>query len=175
MAISEISLRDMELMAIEEINAAEGVLGRPIEPVIEDTRSRFTDLFPKKAAKLLGEDKVAADFGCWTSASRKAVLPVFEQHNGLLFYPVQYEGNECSRNVIYSGSAPNKQILPAVNWLMGPAGGGKKRFFLLGSDYIYPRTANYIVRKHLERVGGDVVGEHYTPWDTGITGISSMK
>jgi urea transport system substrate-binding protein len=163
MAISEISLRDMELMAIEEINASGGLLGRPIEPVIEDTRSRFADLFPKKAAKLLREDKVAAVFGCWTSVSRKAVLPVFEEHNGLLFYPVQYEGNECSRNVIYTGSAPNQQILPAVDWLMGAVGGARKRFYLLGSDYIYPRTANHIVRKHLEHRGGEVVGERYTP------------
>jgi urea transport system substrate-binding protein len=163
MAISEISLRDMELMAIEEINAGGGVLGRPIEPVIEDTRSRFTDLFPKKAAKLLREDKVAAVFGCWTSVSRKAVLPVFEEHNGLLFYPVQYEGNECSRHVIYTGSAPNQQILPAIDWLMGAVGGARKRFYLLGSDYIYPRTANHIVGKYVEYRGAEVVGIRYTP------------
>jgi urea transport system substrate-binding protein len=163
MAISEISLRDMELMAIEEINAAGGVLGRPIEPVLEDTRSRFADMFPKKAAKLLREDRVAAVFGCWTSASRIAVLPVFQEYNGLLFYPVQYEGNECSRNVIYSGSAPNQQLLPAVDWLLSNAGGARDRFYLLGSDYIYPRTANYILRKYIKFQGGDVVGERYTP------------
>ena len=163
MAISEISLRDMELMAIEEINAAGGVLGRPIEPVVEDPRSRFTDLFPKKAEKLLRDDGVAAVFGCWTSASRKAVLPVFEEYNGLLFYPLQYEGNECSRNIIYTGIAPNQQIIPAINWLTREEGGRRRRFFLLGSDYVYPRTANYIARKYAEKQGAEIVGELYTP------------
>ncbi len=123
MAISEISLVDMEIMAIEEINAAGGVLGRMIKPVIEDARSRSADIFPKKAAKLLLEDRVAAVFGCWTSSSRIAVLPVFEEHNGLLFYPLQYEGNECSRNVIYTGLAPNQQIIPAIDWLVSGKGG----------------------------------------------------
>jgi urea transport system substrate-binding protein len=163
MAISEISLRDMELMAIEEINAAGGVLGRPIEPVVEDPRSRFTELFPKKAEKLLRDDGVAAVFGCWTSASRKAVLPVFEEHNGLLFYPLQYEGNECSRNIIYTGIAPNQQIIPGINWLTREEGGRRRRFFLLGSDYVYPRTANYIARKYAEKQGAEIVGELYTP------------
>jgi urea transport system substrate-binding protein len=150
MAISETSLRDAGLMAIEEINSAGGVLGRPIEPVIEDTRSRFTDLFPKKAKKFLAEDKVVAVFGCWTSSSRKAVLPVLEEHNGLLFYPVQYEGNESSPNVVYTGAAPNQQILPAIEWLLSPAGGSRKRFYLIGSDYVFPRTANFIIVKYLE-------------------------
>ena len=163
MAISEISLVDMEIMAIEEINAAGGVLGRMIQPVIEDARSRSEDIFPKKAAKLLLEDRVAAVFGCWTSASRIAVLPVFEEHNGLLFYPLQYEGNECSRNIIYTGLAPNQQILPAIEWLVSGKGGGRRRFFLLGSDYVYPRTANYIVQKYAEQHGAEVVGELYTP------------
>ena len=163
MAISEISLVDMEMMAIEEINAAGGVLGRMIQPVIEDARSRSADIFPKKAAKLLVEDKVAAVFGCWTSASRIAVLPVFEEHNGLLFYPLQYEGNECSRNVVYTGLAPNQQIIPAIDWLVSGEGGGRRRFFLLGSDYVYPRTANYIVGKYVEQHGAEIVGELYTP------------
>ena len=153
MAISEISLKDAELMAIEEINKAGGVLGRQIEPVIEDPQSKFTDVFPEKARKLLLRDKVAAVFGCWTSVSRQNVLPVFEENNGLLFYPVQYEGNECSKNVVYTGAAPNQQILPAVEWLMSPEGGSKKRFYLLGTDYVFPRTANLVIVKYLESKG----------------------
>jgi urea transport system substrate-binding protein len=163
MAISEISLADMEIMAIEEINAAGGVLGKKIQPVIEDARSRVKDIFPRKAAKLLLEDRVAAVFGCWTSASRKAVLPVFEEHNGILFYPLQYEGNECSRNIVYTGLAPNQQILPAIDWLISPYGGARRRFYLLGSDYIYPRTANYIVNTYAEEAGAEILGELYTP------------
>lgn len=162
MAISEISLVDMELMAIEEINAAGGVLGRMIEPVIEDSRSREQDIFPRRAEKLLTEDRVAAVFGCWTSASRVSVLPLFEQHNGLLFYPLQYEGNECSRNVVYTGLAPNQQILPAIDWLTSGQGGGRRRFFLVGSDYVFPRTANHIVQTYVEQAGGSIFGESYT-------------
>jgi len=164
MAISEISLRDAELLAIEEINAGGGILGRQLEPIVEDGRSRFDDVFPAKAAKLLVEDKVAVVFGCWTSASRKAVLPVFEQHNGLLFYPLQYEGNESSRNIVYTGASPNQQILPAVDWLLSTAGGNRNRFFLIGSDYVFPRTANFIIGKYLKSKGrAAVVGERYTP------------
>src|SRR5437588_9743037 len=163
MAISEMSLKDVEVMAIEEINKAGGVLGRQIEPIIEDPESKFTTVFPEKAKKLLLKDEVAAVFGCWTSVSRKNVLPVFEENNGLLFYPVQYEGNECSKNVVYTGAAPNQQILPAVEWLMSPAGGNKKRFYLLGSDYIFPRTANLIVVRYLESKGMKAVDEKYTP------------
>lgn len=162
MAISEISLVDMEIMAIEEINAAGGVLGRMIQPVVEDARSRSADIFPKKATKLLVEDRVAAVFGCWTSSSRIAVLPAFEEHNGLLFYPLQYEGNECSRNIIYTGLAPNQQIIPGIDWLTSEQGGERRRFFLLGSDYVYPRTANYIARKYAEQQGAEIVGELYT-------------
>ncbi len=162
MAISEISLADMEMMAIEEINAAGGVLGKMIEPVIEDTRSRAVDIFPKKATKLLQEDKVAVVFGCWTSTSRKAVLPIFEELNGLLFYPLQYEGNECSRNIIYTGMAPNQQIIPAIDWLVSAYGGGRRRFYLLGSGYVYPRTANHIVKSYAEKAGAEVIGEVYT-------------
>jgi urea transport system substrate-binding protein len=163
MAISETPLRDAGILAIEEINAAGGVLGRPIEAVIEDTRSRMTDLFPKKARRLLAEHKVAVIFGCWTSSSRKAVIPVLEELHGLLFYPVQYEGNECSPNVVYTGAAPNQQILPAVDWLLSPAGGSRKRFYLIGSDYVFPRTANFIIVKYLQSRGLEAVGESYTP------------
>jgi len=163
MAISEMSLKDAELMAIDEINAAGGVLGKQIEPVVEDPQSKFTDVFPEKAKKLLLNDKVAVVFGCWTSVSRKNVLPVFEENNGLLFYPVQYEGNESSKNVVYTGAAPNQQILPAVEWLMSKAGGEKKKFYLLGSDYVFPRTANLIIVKYLESKGLKPVAERYTP------------
>ncbi len=163
MAISETSLNKVELMAIEEINAAGGVLGKKIVPVVEDPESKFTDVFPEKAKKLLLNDKVAAVFGCWTSVSRKNVLPVFEKNNGLLFYPVQYEGNECSHNVVYTGAAPNQQILPAVDWLLSKEGGAKKKFYLLGSDYVFPRTANLIIKKYLESKGLKEVADEYTP------------
>jgi urea transport system substrate-binding protein len=163
MAISARSLADAEVLAIEEINAAGGVLGRQIETVLEDARSEFAIMFPRKARKLLLEDKVAVVFGCWTSSSRKSVLPVFEENNGLLFYPVQYEGNESSRNVVYTGAAPNQQILPALDWLLSQAGGSKKRFYLLGSDYIFPRTANFIIVKYLQSRGLQPVDERYTP------------
>ena len=166
MAISEISLRDAEMMAIEEINAAGGILGRPLEPIIEDGRSRFSDVFPKKAGKLLLEDKVAVVFGCWTSSSRKAVLPIFEKHNALLFYPLQYEGNESSRNIVYVGATPNQQIFPAIDWLLGSEGGSRKRIYLVGSDYVYPRTANYIIKAYLmsrAEQSAEIVGEQYTP------------
>ena len=163
MAISETSLKDSELMAIDEINAAGGLLGKKIEAIVEDPESKFTDVFPEKAKKLLLKDKVPVVFGCWTSVSRKNVLPVFEENNGLLFYPVQYEGNESSKNVVYTGAAPNQQILPAVEWLMSKAGGEKKKFYLLGSDYIFPRTANLIIVKYLESKGLKPVEEKYTP------------
>ncbi len=163
MAISEASLKDVELMAIDEINGKGGVLGKKIEAVVEDPESKFTDVFPEKAKKLLLKDKVACVFGCWTSVSRKNVLPVFEENNGLLFYPVQYEGNECSKNVVYTGAAPNQQILPAVDWLLGEKGGSKKKFYLLGSDYIFPRTANLIIVKYLKSKGMEPVAEEYTP------------
>ena len=160
MAISETSLRDMELMAIEEINASGGVLGRQIEPIVEDTRSR-NEQFARKARKLLLEDSVVAVFGCWTSSSRKEVLPQFVEHNGLLFYPVQYEGNESCPNVIYGGAVPNQQILPSIDWLLSAEGGSKQRFFLVGSDYVFPRTANLIIKKYLESKSLSIVGEIY--------------
>src|SRR5437660_11655650 len=150
MAISEKSLIDAEQLALEEINAKGGLLGKKIEAVVTDPQSKFTDVFPEKAKQLLLKDKVVAVFGCWTSVSRQNVLPVFEENNGLLFYPVQYEGNECSKNVVYSGAAPNQQILPAVEWLMSDKGGSRKSFYLLGTDYVFPRTANLIIVKYLE-------------------------
>ncbi|MCL6634451.1 MAG: urea ABC transporter substrate-binding protein [Peptococcaceae bacterium] len=159
MAISEVSLRDAELMAIDEINASGGVLGKKIEPIIEDGASDWPT-FAEKAKKLLQRDKVATVFGCWTSASRKAVLPVFEGNKGLLWYPVQYEGLESSPNIFYTGAAPNQQITPAVTWLLQ---NNKKRFYLLGSDYVFPRTANKIIKAQLAAEGGTLVGEEYTP------------
>jgi urea transport system substrate-binding protein len=147
------------MMAIEEINAAGGVLGKKIEPVIEDGASDWPK-FAEKAKKLLQNDKVATVFGCWTSASRKAVLPVFEENNGLLWYPVQYEGMESSPNIFYSGAAPNQQIVPAVDWLLENKG---KKFFLLGSDYVFPRTANKIIKAQLAAKGGELIAEEYTP------------
>ncbi len=159
MAISETSLRDVELMAIEEINANGGVLGRKVEAIVEDGASDWPT-FAEKSKKLLLNDKVCSVFGCWTSASRKAVLPVFEKSNGLLWYPVQYEGNECSHNVFYTGACPNQQIEPAVSWLLKNRG---KKFFLLGSDYVFPRTANLIIKSQLKSEGGELVGEEYTP------------
>jgi urea transport system substrate-binding protein len=159
MAISEVSVKDAEMMAIEEINASGGVLGKKIEPVIEDGASNWTT-FAEKAKKLLQKDKVATVFGCWTSASRKAVLPVFEENKGLLWYPVQYEGMESSPNIFYTGAAPNQQIVPAVEWLLQNKG---KKFFLLGSDYVFPRTANKIIKAQLAAMGGELVAEEYTP------------
>jgi urea transport system substrate-binding protein len=159
MSISEVAVRDATLLAIEEINEAGGLLGRSIVPVVEDGASDWPT-FAEKAEKLIQADKVAAVFGCWTSASRKAVLPVFEELDHLLFYPVQYEGLEASPNIIYTGAAPNQQIMPAVTWLLGQ---GKTRFFLLGSDYVFPRTANQIIKAQLASEGGEAIAEEYTP------------
>ncbi len=159
MAISEVSVKDAEMMAIEEINAQGGVLGKKIEPVIEDGASDWPT-FAEKAKKLLLQDKVVTVFGCWTSASRKAVLPVFEENKGLLWYPVQYEGMESSPNIFYTGAAPNQQIVPAVEWLFQNKG---KKFFLLGSDYVFPRTANKIIKAQVAALGGEITAEEYTP------------
>src|SRR5204863_6215478 len=165
MAISETVLKDTVLMAIDEINAKGGVLGRPIEPVVVDPASNWP-LFAEKARQLLTQDKVAAVFGCWTSVSRKSVLPVFEELNGLLYYPVQYEGEELSQNVFYTGAAPNQQAIPAVEYLMSKEGGGATRFFLLGTDYVYPRTTNKILRAFLKskKVEEKDIQEIYTPF-----------
>jgi urea transport system substrate-binding protein len=152
MAISETVLKDVALMTIDEINAKGGVLGRKLEPVVVDPASNWP-LFAEKARQLISQDKVAVMFGCWTSVSRKSVLPVVEELNGLLFYPVQYEGEELSKNVFYTGAAPNQQAIPAVEYLMSKDGGGAKRFVLLGTDYVYPRTTNKILRAFLKSKG----------------------
>jgi len=165
MAISETSLKDVALMTIEEINANGGLLGRKIEPVVVDPASDWP-LFAEKARGLIQQEKVAVVFGCWTSVSRKSVLPVFEELNGLLFYPVQYEGEESSYNVFYTGAAPNQQAIPAVEYLMSEDGGGAERFVLLGTDYVYPRTTNKILNYFLESKGvakTDIM-ELYTPF-----------
>jgi len=165
MAISETVLKDVTLMAIEEINAKGGVLGKKLEPVVVDPASNWP-LFAEKARQLLTQDKVAVVFGCWTSVSRKSVLPVFEELNGLLFYPVQYEGEELSKNVFYTGAAPNQQAIPAVEYLMSKEGGGAKRFVLLGTDYVYPRTTNKILRAFLKskNIPESDIMEEYTPF-----------
>ncbi len=165
MAISETVLKDTVLMAIDEINAKGGVMGAKIEPVVVDPASNWP-LFAEKARQLLTQDKVAVVFGCWTSVSRKSVLPVFEELNGLLFYPVQYEGEEISKNVFYTGAAPNQQAIPAVEYLMSKDGGGAKRWYLLGTDYVYPRTTNKILRAFLKSKGvaEKDIEEVYTPF-----------
>jgi urea transport system substrate-binding protein len=165
MAISETVLKDITLMAIDEINAKGGVLGSKLEPVVVDPASNWP-LFAEKARQLLTQDKVAVVFGCWTSVSRKSVLPVFEELNGLLFYPVQYEGEELSKNVFYTGAAPNQQAIPAVEYLMSKDGGSAKRFVLLGTDYVYPRTTNKILRAFLKskKIAEAEIMEEYTPF-----------
>ena len=165
MAISESVLKDTVLMTIDEINAKGGVLGKKLEPVVVDPASNWP-LFTEKAKQLIDQDKVAVVFGCWTSVSRKSVLPVFEEKNALLFYPVQYEGEELSKNVFYTGAAPNQQAIPAVEYLMSKDGGSAKRFVLLGTDYVYPRTTNKILRAFLHSKGipdADIM-EEYTPF-----------
>jgi urea transport system substrate-binding protein len=176
MSISEVAVKDGTLMAIAEINAKGGLLGKQIEPIIEDGASDWPT-FAEKAKKLISKDKVAVVFGCWTSASRKAVLPVFEKADHLLFYPVQYEGLEASKNIVYTGAAPNQQIMPSVTWLLKE---NKKKFFLLGSDYVFPRTANLIIKAQLKAEGGTLVGEEYTPlghteYSTVINKIKAAK
>src|SRR5580658_2678293 len=157
MAISETSLRDILLFAFDEINKKGGVLGKKIEPDVVDGASNWP-LFAEKAKQLLEEDKVAVVFGCWTSVSRKSVLPVFEKDNGMLFYPVQYEGEEQSKNIFYTAEAVNQQATPAVDYLLQQ---GKKKFYLIGTDYVYPQTTNLILYKYLllhgvpiENIGG---------------------
>ena len=152
MAISEAVLKDTVVMLIRDQNRKGGLLGRKLEPVFVDPASDW-DLFAEKARDLLVKEKVAVVFGCWTSASRKAVLPIFEQLNGLLFYPVQYEGEESSRNVFYTGATPNQQAIPAVQYLMSKEGGEIRRWILVGTDYVYPRTSNRIVQAYLASKG----------------------
>jgi urea transport system substrate-binding protein len=166
MAISETSLKDVLLFTFDEINKAGGVKvgGKPymIEPVVVDPASNWP-LFAEKAKQLLEQDKVSVVFGCWTSVSRKSVLPVFEQANGLLFYPVQYEGEELSKNIFYTAEAVNQQAIPAVDYMLGE---GKKKFYLLGSDYVYPRTTNKILKQYLKLKGipDSDIEEIYTPF-----------
>ncbi|MGD1879955.1 MAG: urea ABC transporter substrate-binding protein [Kiloniellaceae bacterium] len=160
MSISETGSVQAEKLAIDQINAMGGVLGRKIEYIQEDGASDWPT-FAEKARKLLVNDKVASVMGCWTSASRKAVLPVFEQYNGMLYYPTFYEGLEESPNVIYTGQEATQQILAGIDWVVREK--GAKSFYLLGSDYIWPRTSNKIARKHIEKKGLKVVGEEYYP------------
>lgn len=165
MAISETSLKDTALMAINEINANGGVLGKKLEAVVVDPASDWP-LFAERARQLITQDKVAVIFGAWTSVSRKSVLPVVEELNGLMFYPVQYEGQEQSKNIFYTGAAPNQQAIPAVEYLMSEEGGNAERFVLLGTDYVYPRTTNKILRAFLKSKGiaeSDIM-EEYTPF-----------
>src|SRR6186713_3464162 len=175
MAISETTLKDTVLMLIDEQNKKGGVLGRKLEAVVVDPASDWP-LFAEKARQLLEKDKVAVVFGCWTSVSRKSVLPVFEKDNGLLFYPVQYEGEESSKNVIYTGAAPNQQAIPAVDYLMKEV--GVKRWVLEGTDYVYPRTTNKILEAYLKAKGvaATDISINYTPfghsdWQTRVAAI----
>ncbi|MDR7601998.1 MAG: urea ABC transporter substrate-binding protein [Armatimonadota bacterium] len=168
MAISEVTVKNATLLAIEQINAAGGVLGRRIQAVVEDGASEPAT-FAQKAQKLVQQDRVVTVFGGWTSASRKAMLPVFERFRNLLWYPVQFEGNECSPNIMYSGAQPNQQLLPALDWAFQK---GYRRVFLVGSDYVFPRTANLILKKHIVQRGGVVAGEEYVP--LGGTDFSSV-
>ena len=158
-AIAEASIVDAEKMAIDEINAAGGVLGKQITAITEDGASDWPT-FAEKSKKLLERDKVSAVFGCYTSASRKAVLPIFERNNGLLYYPTYYEGQEQSKNVIYTAQEATQSVIAACEWLAANKG---KSFFLVGSDYIYPRTCNKIAKPTIARVGGKVLGEEYIP------------
>ena len=161
MAISETSVRDAEVLAIDEINKAGGVNGCQIEYVEEDGASQ-PSTFATKAEKLIDSDGVATIFGCWTSSSRKAVKPIVEDYDALLWYPVQYEGMESSSNIVYTGAAPNQQIVPAIEYLLDK---GYKNFFLLGSDYVFPRTANMIIQAQVKAAGANVVGEEYADMD----------
>jgi len=159
LAISTRPVVDATLLAIEEINAQGGLLGRPLESVIADGGSD-SDSFAAEAERLITQEKVSVVFGCWTSSSRKAVGPVFEKHNHLLFYPVQYEGLEQSPNIVYNGATPNQQVMPAVSYALANFG---PRVFLVGSDYVFPRTANALIRDQVAALGGEVVGEMYIP------------
>lgn len=159
MSLSELPVIDATLMAIEEINNEGGLLGCKIEPIIIDGKSEAS-IFAQQAEKLISDHNVEVIFGCWTSASRKAVKEVIEKHKHLLFYPVQYEGLEQSPNIVYTGAAPNQQILPAITWAFYNLG---KKFFLIGSDYVFPHAANEIIKDHVKQLGGEIVDEMYIP------------
>ncbi len=180
MAISETTLKDTIMMLVEDQNKKGGLLGKKLEAVVVDPASNWP-LFAEKMKELLLQKKVDVVFGCWTSVSRKSVLPVVEQNNGLLFYPVQYEGEESSRNVFYTGAAPNQQAIPAVEYLMSPDGGSAKRWVLLGTDYVYPRTTNKILRAflHSKGVKDEDIMENYTPfghsdWQTIVANVKKF-
>ncbi|NNF79852.1 MAG: urea ABC transporter substrate-binding protein [Rhizobiales bacterium] len=180
MAISETTLKDVMLMLIEKQNEKGGLLGKKLEAVVVDPASNWP-LFAEKARGLIEKDKVAAVFGCWTSVSRKSVLPVFEELNSLLFYPVQYEGEESSKNVFYTGAAPNQQAIPAVDYLMSEDGGSVKRWVLAGTDYVYPRTTNKILEAYLKSKGvaAEDIMINYTPfghsdWQTIVSDIKKF-
>lgn len=180
MAISETVLKDLILMEVAEINANGGLLGKQIEPIVVDPASDWP-LFAEKARELLTVSEVAAVFGCWTSVSRKTVLPVFEELDGLLFYPLEYEGEEASRSVFYGSSVPDNKAIPAVDYLMSEDGGGIERWVLEGTDYVYPRTSNKIIRAYLESKGVALenIRENYTPfafsdWQTEVAAIKEF-
>jgi urea transport system substrate-binding protein len=180
MAISETTLKDTVLMMVDDINKKGGLLGRKVEAVVVDPASNWP-LFAEKARELIQKEKVDVVFGCWTSVSRKSVLPVFEELNGLLFYPVQYEGEESSRNIIYTGAAPNQQAIPAVEYLMSKDGGEVKRWVLAGTDYVYPRTTNKILEAFLlaKGVKKEDIMINYTPfghadWQTIVADIKKF-
>ncbi len=180
MAISETTLKDVMLMLIDEQNKKGGVLGKKLEAVVVDPASNWP-LFAEKARELIAQNKVSAVFGCWTSVSRKSVLPVFKELNSILFYPVQYEGEESERNVFYTGAAPNQQAIPAVDYLMSKDGGDVKRWVLAGTDYVYPRTTNKILEAYLlaKGVSKDDIMINYTPfghsdWQTIVADIKKF-
>ncbi|MEL7542317.1 MAG: urea ABC transporter substrate-binding protein [Pseudomonadota bacterium] len=180
MAISETTLKDVMLMLIEEQNKKGGLLGKKLEPVVVDPASNWP-LFAEKARELISQNKVSSVFGCWTSVSRKSVLPVFKELNSVLFYPVQYEGEESERNVFYTGAAPNQQAIPAVDYLMGEDGGSVKRWVLAGTDYVYPRTTNKILEAYLKSKGvaAEDIMINYTPfghsdWQTIVADIKKF-
>ena len=180
MAISETTLKDVMLMLIAEQNAKGGLLGKKLEPVVVDPASDWPT-FAEKARELISQDHVAVVFGCWTSSSRKSVLPVFKELNSILFYPVQYEGQESERNVFYTGAAPNQQAIPAVDYLMSEDGGSVKRWVLEGTDYVYPRTTNKILEAYLisKGVKPEDIMINYTPfgfsdWQTEVSKIKAF-
>ncbi|MGP1396232.1 MAG: urea ABC transporter substrate-binding protein [Inquilinaceae bacterium] len=180
MAISETTLKDVMLMLVDDLNAQGGLLGRPVEAVVVDPASDWP-LFAEKARELIEVEEVDVVFGCWTSVSRKSVLPVFEELNALLFYPVQYEGEESSRNVFYTGAAPNQQAIPAVDYMMSEDGGGAERWVLAGTDYVYPRTTNKILESYLlaKGVAPEDIMINYTPfghsdWQTIVSDIKGF-
>src|SRR6202045_273165 len=180
MAISETTLKDTILMMVDAQNKKGGLLGKKLEAVVVDPASNWP-LFAEKARELITKEKVAAVFGCWTSVSRKSVLPVFKELDNLLFYPVQYEGEESERNVIYTGAAPNQQAIPAVDYLMSKDGGSVKRWVLEGTDYVYPRTTNKILEAYLKLKGvkDEDILINYTPfgfsdWQTEVSNIKKF-